>query len=33
MGKKIPFAVLVELEESEDRLKELKERQSTLTEV
>lgn len=32
-GKKIPFAVLVELEESEDRLKELKERQTTFTEV
>ncbi|PWW04960.1 recombinase family protein [Mangrovibacter plantisponsor] len=32
-GKKIPFAVWGELEESEDRLKELKVRQSTFTEV
>jgi len=32
-GKKVPFDVLTELEESRDKLKELVERQSTFTEV
>ncbi|MEG5884556.1 recombinase family protein [Enterobacter ludwigii] len=32
-GKKVPFDVLTELEDSRDKLKELEERQSTFTEV